>query len=286
MATIDFSNSSPLVLRHAVKEADATGSKLVAVYVVDESLLDHIFNSREGSPDVRAMENEAREKFRLLRAEAAPNSKVTFRVESGNPPEKISEVVKETSATLLVIGANDMTKKRLGSVAARCVRMTPCDVMVLRDWQGGDFTKVVVCDDFSASSARAIKIGARLAAAQDAVLQIVNVMYPPALDSWGAVMDHKEDSAIPYIEECQIKVGEMMEKSLAPHQEALKGLEWEAIILEGESSSIMIEAHVRAEKADLVIMGTESKSKLASYFFGTNAERLLQDLPVSVLAVR
>jgi nucleotide-binding universal stress UspA family protein len=38
--------------------------------------------------------------------------------------------------------------------------------------------------------------------------------------------------------------------------------------------------------ADLVVMGTRGHSKLASYFIGTNAERLLQDLPVSVLAVR
>jgi nucleotide-binding universal stress UspA family protein len=35
-----------------------------------------------------------------------------------------------------------------------------------------------------------------------------------------------------------------------------------------------------------VVLGTRGHSRLASYFIGTNAERLLHDATVSVLAVR
>jgi len=114
----------------------------------------------------------------------------------------------------------------------------------------------------------------------------VNVIYPPDMDSWGATLEHRLDSPTSYSEECHARAQWMMDKSLAPHLEALDGIPWEAMVIEGASSAAAITSHVTIVDADLVVMGTRGHSKLASYFIGTNAERLLQDLPVSVLAVR
>jgi universal stress protein E len=286
VAAIDFSNSSPLVLRHALRASEMSGAPLVAVHVLDESRIDFILSSRATSLDPVVLKDQAREKFNRLAADEAPGCNVTFRVEIGKPAEGIARVLEEVSASLLVIGANDLTKKRLGSVAARCVRTAPCDVLVLRDWHGGDFTKIVVCNDFSATASRAIASGAALAASHGASLQIVNVIYPPKMDSWGAVLEHRQDSPTTYAEDCHARANGMMERSIAPHLEALGGIDWEALVLEGQSSAAAITSHVARTDADLVVLGTHGHSKLASYFIGTNAERLLQDLPVSVMAVR
>lgn len=286
VATIDFSNSSPLVLRHALRAAEMGGAQLVAVHVLDESRMDFISSSRANGSDPGNLEDQAREKFSRLAAGEAVADEIEFRVETGNPSEGITRVLKEASAGLLVIGANDMTKKRLGSVAARCVRTAPCDVLVLRDWQGGDFRKIVVCNDFSATASRAVAAGASLARSHGASLQIVNVIYPPGMDSWGAVLEHRQDSPTTYSEECHARAKSMMEKSLAPHLGALGDIAWEALVLEGQSSASAITTHVAKVGADLVVLGTHGHSKLASYFLGTNAERLLHDLPVSVMAVR
>jgi nucleotide-binding universal stress UspA family protein len=145
---------------------------------------------------------------------------------------------------------------------------------------------MVVCDDFSATAARAIAAAAALATSHGASLQIVNVIYPPEMDSWGAVLEHRQDSPTTYAEDCHARANAMMEKSLAPHLEALAGIDWEALVLEGDNSAASITSHVAKVGADIVFLGTHGHSKLASYFIGTNAERLLQELPVSVMAVR
>lgn len=286
VAAIDFNSSSALVLRQALRASEMNGAKLVAVHVIDESQIDFILSSRDEGVEPVVLENHARESFNRLVADEAPSAEIVFRVAIGKPAEGIARVLEEVSAGLLVIGANDHTKKRLGSVAARCVRTAVCDVLVLRDWHGGRFTKVVVCNDFSATASRAIASGAALAARHGAVLQIVNVIYPPDMDSWGAVLEHREDSATTYSEECHARANATMEKSLAPHLEALAVVDWEALVLEGASSAAAITSHVARVGADLVVLGTRGHSKLASYFIGTNAERLLQDLPVSVMAIR
>jgi nucleotide-binding universal stress UspA family protein len=286
IAAIDFSNSSPLVLRHALRAADMGGADLIAMHVLDESRIDFIMSLSEKGGDPVILGDQAKEKFNRLVAAEAPGRSITFRVEIGKPAETMARVLEEVSAGLLIIGANDMTKKRLGSVAARCVRTSPCDVLVLRDWQGGNFRKIVVCNDFSKPASRAIASGAAIAASHGASLQIVNVIYPPDMDSWGATLEHRLDSPTSYSEECHARAQWMMDKSLAPHLEALGGIPWEAMVIEGASSAAAITSHVTIVDADLVVMGTRGHSKLASYFIGTNAERLLQDLPVSVLAVR
>ncbi len=286
VVAIDFSNSSPLVLRHALRASEMSGASLVALHVLDESHIDFILSSREAGVEPVVLEDQAREKFNLLAAGEAPGTDIAFRVGIGKPAEGIARVLEEVSASLLVIGANDLTKKRLGSVAARCVRTAPCNVLVLRDWHGGDFKKIVVCNDFSATASRAVASGAGLAASHGASLQIVNVIYPPEIDSWGAVLEHRQDSPTTYADECHARANAMMQKSLAPHLDALAGIDWEALVIEGANSAAAITSHVAKVGADLVVLGTHGHSKLASYFIGTNAERLLQDLPVSVMAVR
>jgi nucleotide-binding universal stress UspA family protein len=61
---------------------------------------------------------------------------------------------------------------------------------------------------------------------------------------------------------------------------------FETLVLESEMPSVAITTHVKFSGADLVVMGTRGHSPMASYFLGTNAERLLHDASVSVLAVR
>jgi nucleotide-binding universal stress UspA family protein len=77
-----------------------------------------------------------------------------------------------------------------------------------------------------------------------------------------------------------------MQRFLAPHAAALAEIEHHPVILESISSSMALTHHVQDSGADLVVLGTRGHSKLSSFFLGTNAERLLHDATVSVLAVR
>ncbi len=283
---IDFSDSSPIVLRHALASAKSCSAKLVAVHVLDKSQMEFRQASGLGVDKVELLKAQAQKKFEALLAGKMDGVEVDFVVKSGKPADELCQATAECGASVLVISANDMTKTRLGSIAARCVRMAPCDVLVLRDWQGGDFKKIVVCTDFSKTADQAIERAAEIAKRDGALLEIVNVMFPPSLDSWGEVLEHAADSISTYAEECRATVEAQMKQCIERHRAALSGLEVQTLILESEMASVAITTHVKFISADLVVMGTRGHSSIASYFLGTNAERLIQDAPVSVLAVR
>ncbi len=283
---IDFSDSSPIVLRHALESAKSQNATLIAVHVLDQSLLEFREASGLGKLSVELLKLQAAEKFKTLLASKGEGCEVEFLVRTGKPADELCKVAKDLEAAVLIISANDMTKRRLGSIAARCVRMASCDVLVLRDWHGGNFQKIVVCTDFSKTADHAIERAGKIAKTYGALLEIVNVMYPPGRDTWGEVLDHKADSLKTYADECREVVDVQIKKCVARNAAALEGVRYERLVLESEMPSIAITAHVESFGADLVVLGTRGHSPIASYFLGTNAERLIQDAPVSVLAVR
>lgn len=285
LAGIDFSAASSAVLRHAVHAAGG-GQQVIAVHVLDSGSLAHRAASGAVNPGHDLLESQARHRLEVLVASETPGVNVAIEIRKGRPSDELHRLVEEREAPLLVIAANDSTKKRLGSIASRCVRSAPCDVLVLRDWQEGDFRRVVVCLDFSAASSRVLERGIALARENRAALDIVHVMYPSSKDIWGEVLDHSADSPVSYEDECHAKVRHEMDGFLAVQASGLAGLEYQPVILESASSALALTDYLRQCAADLVVIGTRGHSKLASHFLGTNAERLMQDVTVSVLAVR
>lgn len=286
IAGIDFSAASPSVLRHAVHVARRQGVPVVAVHVLDAGGIAHRAASGGANPGMDLLLAQARRKMEGLITAEGSGAEVRIELRCGRPAEELHSLVSGSGAKLLVIAANDLTKKRLGSNASHCVRTAPCDVLVIRDWQDDEFTKIVVCVDFSDASSRALERGISLAADQGARLEIVHVMYPPSRDIWGEVLDHDQHSPLSYAEECHAKVDRDMAAFLAPHAVGLAGIEHHPVILESISSAMALTHHVRDSGADLVVLGTRGHSRLSSFFIGTNAERLLHDATVSVLAVR
>ncbi len=286
VAGIDFSAPSTAVLRHAVHAAGLSGAPVIAVHVIDSGILSHRFNSARSSNAVEQIKAQAERKLDDLVAAYGSNSNVRTEVRFGRPADELSSVVKDAGAGLLVIAANDLTKKRLGSIASRSVRSAPCDVMVLRDWHDENFSKILVCTDFSPTAGHALGRGIALAAAYGATLEIVHVMYPPSRDVWGEVLDHKSNSDISYAEECQIEIRKEMTAFTAPFKAELETIQHEIVILDSVVPSVALTHHVQDCGADLVVLGTRGLSRIAGLFLGTNAERLLHDAAVSVLAVR
>jgi len=286
IAGIDFSDSSSIVLRHALHAAQSADVTVIAVHVLETNRQEYREASGQTKASFEVLKCQADDRFAQLLSGKSNGTHVEFIVKQGKPVDELNLLAKNMGAAFLILSANDMTKKRLGSVAAKCVRTAPCDVMILRDWQGGAFKKIVACTDFSETADRAIARAASLANRHGAALEIINVMYPPSRDSWGKVLDHAADSPVTYEEECRSRMNKKMEQCLKRSASALEGVSYEAVILESQMPSVAITEHVRSNGSDLVVMGTQGQSQLASYFIGTNAERLIQDAPVSVFAVR
>ncbi|MCP5535926.1 MAG: universal stress protein [Akkermansiaceae bacterium] len=283
---IDFSASSPFALRQAVHIGSLTGSPVVAVHVLNTSVLDHWAGTVEQASAHASLVMQAEARLTALMQEETPDAELLFEVCIGRPAEQLSRIVKERKAVLLVIAANDMTKERLGSISSSCVRTVVTDVLVTRDWQSGDFRKIVACTDLSATSGRVVEKAIELAEVNKAALEFVHVMYPPDKDYWGSTIDDVGDGSLGYVERTRRRVQDAMAQVLEPFTSQLGKLEHSSVILESTVPSVELSCHIKDTGADLVVLGTRAQSKLASIFVGTNAERLLHEAPVSVLAVR
>jgi universal stress protein E len=286
IAGIDFSASSASVLHHSLHSSASSSAPVIALHVLDASRLAHDPGRETGVSNTETINEDARSKFQAWLEDQTSANLPKIDIRCGQPAKEIHQSIKDNRASLLVIAANDTTKKRLGTIASRCVRTAPCDVMILRNWQSGNFKKIIVCTDFSKTASLALTRAVSIATEQGAELDIVHVMYPPSRDVWGEVIEVKLSSPQSYAEVCRSRVNDSMDRFLAPHRDTLAKINHRCTILESVAPALEITTRISDTEADLVIMGTHGHSPFMSHFLGTNAERLMHDSPVSVLAVR
>lgn len=285
LAGIDFTAPSPTVLRHAIHTARSMEKSVHAVHVLDSGRIARWATGGEKT-SAEAITEQAKHRLDAFVLEHAQDSSVGTEVHLGRSATELCHAVDAHDASLLVIAANDLTKKRLGSVASACVRCASCDVLVLRDWQEVNFEHIVVCTDFSAMSERALKRGVEVALANGARLEIVHVIYPPDKDLWGLPLEPTKGPKETYATRCRERAQREGEAFLAPYTNILEQIEHKLVILESEVASVEINFYLRDSGADLAVIGTRGHSRIGGMFLGTNAERLLHDVAVSVLAVR
>ena len=176
LAAVDLSSSSSQVLWHAAKLASAEGSPLVVLHVISEGRL----RDWEETLGTRAATAERVKEITVhlkeLADEACGGVPAGITVRIGRPYRVILDVVREEGADLLVLGAHDVSRGRLGSVAAHCARSIPSDVLILRDWQSPHFHRIAACVDISVSSAAGLLRAIGIAKAHQASLEIIHVM--------------------------------------------------------------------------------------------------------------
>lgn len=284
VAGIDFSSASHNVVKHALGISAHQQVPCVLVHVMPED-----FFQRHKSQAESIFENlkqQAQEKIEGLIPADCQAKDVAIHVCKGKPVAELQQAVQSHKACMLVIAANDLTKKHLGTVASRCVRTMPCDVLILRDWQGAKFKRILVCVDYSRTSAKALERAADLALSYGAHLDIIHVMYPPAEDYWGKSQSGDDVDTESYVEQCRESADAQMTKFLAACPVSLAQIDHSYEICESRLPSVAITHKAMDLNVDLVVLGTHGMSGFVSNFIGSNAERLINDSSVSVLAVR
>ena len=286
VAGIDFSSSSAQVLAHAAKISAVSGSRLIAAHVVPASVIKHWEDSMGSEAVTVGRVEKMTRRLEEYVADHISGTPASIEVCIGDPHKALAEIIRHHAANLLVLGAHDVSKRRLGSVAARCARTAPADVLLLRDWQGRFFRRIAACVDFSGSSAAILERSIPLAAMHEAMLEIIHVIFPPTHDPWGEVMDQPMDSDIPYETLVRERASRRMDDFLEPFAGRLASIQTRVVFLEAESPAAAITAHVDAELVDLTVTGSRDGSWVADFVLGSNTEMLLHDSSSSVLIVR
>lgn len=284
---IDFSVSSGAVLRKAVHSSNLRGTSVLAVYVLNSSHLQHWAGHTDEAYSQELLIEQSKVRLRDFIEQQAIGKEVEQEVCIGRPADELGRIVREREASMLVIAANDMSKGYLGATASNCLRVVPTDVLVVRNWQSGNFKKILVCTDCSLGSKRVVEQSIEMAANHGATLEVLHVIYPPERDLWGASrLENVDDGSSSLSDQIRRRAQNSIDNTLAPFAAQLAGIKYSTLILESTSASQALESYIEDSNADLAVMGTRYHSKFASIFVGTNAERLLHSVMVSVLAVR
>lgn len=279
---VDFSRCSRQALAHAVRIARWNDAQLHLIHVIDALVVTDLAEAlRAPLAEVRSQaERTAEQELQACLREAG--GEATLHVKVGSPIGEILKLVNLTSADLLVVGTNGNTAPHLGAgtLAVQCLRKAPTKVLLVSFGAAGSFRTVAACVDFSPTSSSVIEQAHRVASQEDSVIHYLHVFDPPweRLHYLMPTSEANRDFRNQYLAALKGRLEELAARrgatgvhcALFPHTRYGTG----------------IADYAKQIGADLIVLGTRGRTNLRHVLTGTTAERLLRDLPCSVLAVR
>ena len=286
LVAVDFTEPCRRALKEAARRASQDHAETVAVHVMDEFLMEELKRALNLS-DAEVREEWNKKLKAFVDESDAGTETMKTEVWVGNPLSEISEACRVHKADLLVMGAKGSRDEpnRIGVIAAKCVRKAPVDILLVRSGAQGPFKKIVVCVDFSENSAKAVQEALHVAKTDGASLDCLYVYQSAlamSLDYGGMVppmpagaesetLDMWKDELAKFIEPLTHDAGEVKVTNLVKERVNIR----EAIL-----------DHVAEAGADLVVLGTRGKSGLREFLIGTTAEKIIQNAPCAILAVK
>jgi nucleotide-binding universal stress UspA family protein len=135
---IDGSQFSLSAGKLALKIACRDNSKIVFLFVIDNSVAEELSSSLDKTIDQAKedMEANARQYLNYLsrRAEES-NLEATQEIRTGIPYIVIDKVIREREADLVIMGQTSRSGTRrmlIGSVAQRVLELAPCPVLIVK----------------------------------------------------------------------------------------------------------------------------------------------------------
>ena len=136
---IDGSNSSLAAGKLALKIAQRNQSKIILLFVVDNSVAEELSSSLDKTIEKakEEMEANARQYLNYLaRLAEESDLEVVQEIRNGIPYIEIDNVVRENQAALVIMGQTSHSGTRrmlIGSVAQRVLELAPCPVLIVKE---------------------------------------------------------------------------------------------------------------------------------------------------------
>jgi universal stress protein E len=286
IAAIDFTPSCRNALREAVRRASLDGAAITAVHVMDEFLVHEL--KRALSTDQAAIRADWLDRLKKFVAESEVGVvAVNTEVRIGHPFVELVESCRAHSADLLVMGSKGSKNEphRIGTIAAKCIRKAPVDVLVVREDAQGPFKKIVTCVDFSENSAKAVQCALHVAQQDGASLDCLHV-YQSAIAMSLDYGGFAPSLPATFDPEAVANWRKDLNAFLAPLTRDAGDVKVTALIKERVNIREAILDHVSEVHASLVVLGTRGKTGLREMLIGTTAEKIVQHAPCSILAVK
>lgn len=200
----------------------------------------------------------------------------------GMPLETLLSRVNELDASLLVLGLRGETNLHndAGNLAIKCLRKAQTKVMLVHEQHAGTFRNVVCCVDFSETAREAVEQARRVGLQDRSQVHFIHVYN----GLWrGLPFDLESEQSI---HEHDIQYRALIESRLKEFVGDVSGLKARFKVIESSGVSHGISEYSRQTSTDLIILGNKGQSSFKAMLLGSTVERLLRELPCSILVVR
>jgi universal stress protein E len=210
---------------------------------------------------------------------------VRCEVSADKPLPALLDLSDLYAADLVMVGNTGLDAVErlfIGSTSQKLVRKSRFPVLIVKGGQPWPPRQILCPIDFSDASRRALGWAGELAGYTGAQVHLLNVreeIPSPYLEIYGVHYEPREEDKLNYQTSVMAQLQEFCD---IPD---MKGVSWTAHIDHGRVDECIVRAAQEVE-ADLICMGSVGRSGLENVLVGNTAERLLRQLPCSLLTVK
>jgi len=178
-----------------------------------------------------------------------------------------------------------------GSTAMHLMRKCPCPVWVVKKGENEHYDRIIAAVDPEPSDEqrnqlnfKIMDLATSLAKLEQSELLVVHawVLYGETILRGGVGrMDREEIDKL--VREAEAEHKEGLNNLLEKYD--LQGLNYRVHLIKGEAGRVIPEL-AEKKRADLIVMGTLSRSGVAGFLIGNTAEKILQKVDCSVLTAK
>jgi nucleotide-binding universal stress UspA family protein len=207
--------------------------------------------------------------------------------------EIVREVLRENHDLVMKTaqGEGGLKSMLFGSTAMHLMRKCPCPVWVVKGQGDEQYERIIAAVDpdpsdeqRNKSSIKIMELATSLAKLERSELLIVHAwtLYGETLLRGGAGrMDQEEIDRLVL----EAEVTHKTRLNILLQEYDLHGLNYRVHLIKGIAGKVIPEL-AEKKRADLIVMGTLSRSGVAGFLIGNSAERILHKLDCSVLTVK
>ena len=275
LVSTEFGQSQADTVRTAVTVARTFGSEVFLVHVIPEI--------HDSPLDLQAQRTAADERLQDLRAEITGGGvRVADPVVAvGAPFNEIIELADAHDVNVIIVGSGEETDEsqfRLGLTAEKLVRKARKPVWMVKAGATGKLGTILCPVDFSDPARRALTNALHLARTFQADLTVL------------AVIQRLADTSVTAADTTDVVQAKYAEADMQQFDRFLTGFDfhnvrWGKAVRYGRPHEQIL-ALAREQGVDLLVMGSTGRTGLARILMGSVAEKVLREVPCSMITVK
>lgn len=271
----DFSQAAGSALQMAGYVARAFNSQLMLVHVIPET--------QDISLAMDTVKNTVTKQLEEIKIEIDKEGIEVAQttVLSGTPFDQIIQQANINDVNVIIIGSGEKEREeefRLGITAERLIRRSNKPVWVVKKGSHPVIKRILCPVDFSETSGRALSNAIHLARNFQSELTVMTVIQ----DLWWAY---------PSVSNVAAQQQGLYMKQKEPEFKRFLGkfdfynVNWNKVVREGKPHEEILTI-AREMQSDLLVMGSVGKTGLERIFMGSVAEKVVREMPCSVVTVK